>query len=228
MTKGIDAGPFGSPQRWHPLLWKVDGVEYAWERPISTQQTAYSSITQSRAWLPNSIGGLLWYNVDDTYTGCYLPFYCSIESLPQSFVGGSSDRFSWDSAWWVFDIAANYAYSKYSYIMPELRAAQKDVESTLLAFQPAVERAATQLATTNPRLATRFLTDYSVSHAELTVSRWRALAEHLIAKYNDGYVRNDQGRSTEVGYPEAWLREVIRRRPDQFRTMPKPPAKPTR
>ena len=89
MTQGIDAGPFGLPRRWRPLTWKVDGVEYAWERPISTQQTGFSSVTQSRAWLPDPVGGLVWYGLDDSYTTCYLPFYCGIDAVPQSFTGGS-------------------------------------------------------------------------------------------------------------------------------------------
>ncbi len=216
MTKGLDAGPFGSPRRWGPFLWKLDGVAYSWERSISMQQTAFSSVAQSRAGLPNPIGGLVWYGMDDSYTSCYLPFYCSIESLPKSFTVGTIDQFSWDSAWWVFDVTANYAYGKYSYMMPEIRAAQKDIESNLLAIQPAVEKTAVELAKTDPKLATRYLTDYSMMHAELTVRRWRALFEHLVMKYNDGYVR-EQGRSLEVGYPEPWLREVVRQKPDQFR-----------
>jgi dipeptidase len=220
MTKGIDAGPFGSPRRWHPLTWNVDGVEYAWERPISIQQTAFSAVTQSRGWLPNPIGGLVWYGMDDSYTSCYLPFYCGIDGLPKSFTTASIDHFSWDSAWWVFNITANHAYSRYSYMMPEIRAAQHDIESNLLALQPAVEKTATELYKSNPSLATHYLTDYSIMHAELTVSRWRALFEHLVTKYNDGYVR-EQGRSRETGYPEAWLREVFRQRPDQFRVTPK-------
>ena len=90
MTQGIDAGPYGLPQRWRPLAWKVDGVEYVWERPISTQQTAFSFVSQSRAWLPDPVGGLYWYGVDDTYTSCYIPLYCGIDALPKSYVGGSN------------------------------------------------------------------------------------------------------------------------------------------
>ena len=217
MTQGIDAGPFGLPRRWRPLTWKVDGVEYAWERPISTQQTAFSSISQSRAWLPNPIGGVIWYGMDDSFTTCYLPFYCGIDAVPKSFAAGSIKKFSWDSAWWVFNVAANYAYTKYSHIVPEIQAAQKDVESNLLALQPAVEKTAVELSKSSPNLMTRYLTDYSVMHAEQTVSRWRALTEHLITKYNDGYIRDEQGKYPDVGYPEAWLRRVLRERPEQFR-----------
>lgn len=228
MTQGVDAGPFHLPQRCRPLTAKVDNVTYGWERPISTQQTAFSSITQSRAGLPNWLGGVLWFGMDDSYTTCYLPFYCTLDTVPKSFGQGTIAKFSMDSAWWVFNLAANYAYLKYSYMVPEIQAVQKEIESNLLALQPAVEKTALELGKTDPKLAVSYLADYSVMHAEMTVERWRALVEHLITKYNDGYVRNEKGVSAEVGYPEAWLRRVIKERGDQFRlpANPVPEAKP--
>ena len=167
-------------------------------------------MSQSRAWLPDPVGGLFWYGVDDAYTSCYVPLYCGIDALPKSYMGGSNNKFSWDSAWWVFNFVSNYAYLKWSYMIPEIQACQKDIESNFLALQPAVEKTAIELLKTSPNLATRYLTDYSVMHAEQTVGRWRELAEHLITKYNDGYVRDIQGKYPEVGYPETWLRRVLR------------------
>jgi dipeptidase len=217
MTQGIDAGPYGLPRRWRPLVFKIDGVEYAWERPIATQQTAFSSISQSRAWLPNPVGGVIWFGMDDSYTTCYLPFYCCIDAVPKSFAAGTIKKFSWDSAWWVFNVAANYAYPRYSQMVPEIQAVQKEIESDLLALQPAVEKTAVELSKSSPNLMRRYLTDYCVMHGEQTVGRWQALVEHLITKYNDGYVRDPQGNYPDVGYPEAWLRRVLRERPEQFR-----------
>jgi dipeptidase len=225
MTQGVDAGPYGVPRRWRPLTWKVDGVEYCWERPIATQQSAFTFVSQSRAWLPDPVGGVYWYGVDDAYTSCYIPLYCGIDALPKSYTVGSNAHFSLDSAWWVFNLVSNYAYLKWSHMMPEIRACQKDIESNFLALQPAVEKTAVELLKTSPNLATRYLTDYSVMHGEQTVNRWRELAEHLITKYNDGYVRDINGRYPEVGYPEAWLRRVLRERPEQFKLPPEKDAK---
>ncbi len=217
MTKGIDAGPYGSPYRWRPITWAVDSVEYAWERPISTQQTAYSFVSQSRSWLPNPIGGVFWYGVDDTYSTCYIPLYCGIDTVPRSFTIGRRDNFSWESAWWVFNFVANWANLKYSYMMPEIQAVQRDIEETFLDLQPLIEKSCVDLATSNPKLLTRYLTHYSVSQAEQVVSRWKELGEYLITKYNDGYIKEENERPQEKGYPEGWLREVIKSRPDQFR-----------
>ena len=112
--------------------------------------------------------------------------------------------------------------------MPEIQAAQKDIESNLLALQPAVEKTAVELARSSPNLMTRYLTDYSVMHAEQTVDRWRALTERLITKYNDGYIRDEQGKYPNVGYPDAWLRRIVREHGEQHRLPEQKPAeKPT-
>lgn len=216
MTKGVDAGPYGTPNRWRPITWMVDSVEYTWERPISTQQTAFSFVSQSRSWLPDPVGGIIWYGVDDTYTTCYIPLYCGINDVPKSFIMGSMNKFSWESAWWVFNFVANFANLKYCYILPEIQAVQRDLEGTFLQLQPAVEKTAVSLYKSDPKLTTLYLTDYSIMHGEVVVSKWRELAEHLITKYNDGYVRDKKGRPIGKGYPESWLREVVKSRPDQF------------
>jgi dipeptidase len=217
MTKGIDAGPYGTPNRWRPMHWMVDSVEYAWERPISTQQTAFSFVSQSRSWLPDPIGGVLWYGVDDTYTTCYVPLYCGIDTVPKSYAVGSIKKFSWDSAWWVFNFVANFANLRYSYMLPEIQAVQSELESNFLKLQPWVENTAVDLSMFHPELLTDYLTNYSISQAELVVNRWRELGEHLITKYNDGYVKDENDRAQEEGYPETWLKEVVKSRPDQFR-----------
>ena len=217
MTRGVDAGPNGNPVRYRPMGWEVEGGSYTWERPISTQQTGFSMVCQSRAWLPAGVGGLTWYGLDDTDFTCYMPLYCSIEALPVSYETGSLGAFSWDSAWWVFNLVSNYAMLRYDAMIQDVRAAQADIEGTFLELQPAVEATAAQLAQSDPVLMRRYLTDYSVQHAELVARRWRQLAEHLLTTYNDGYVKDEQGRPREQGYPDAWLRQVLQQRPDQFR-----------
>jgi dipeptidase len=217
LTKGVDAGPFGSPDRCRPMSWTVDSVKYGWERSISTPQTAYSFVSQSRATLPDPIGGVFWYGLDNTYTCCYVPLYCGIDAVPHPYTIGTLSQFSWESAWWVFNFVSNYANLKYSYMLPEIQAVQAELEGEFLALQPVVEMTAAALGKSDSALMIRYLTDYSASHAEEVVARWKALGERLMTKYNDGYVKDDKGKPKERGYPEGWLREVIKSRPNQFR-----------
>ncbi len=217
MTQGVDAGPFGNPNRWRPMNFAVDGVDYTWERPISTQQTGFSFVSQARSHLPDPVGGVLWYGVDDTYTTCYFPLYCGVDAVPDSFAHGNYGEFSWDSAFWVFNLVANYATTKYSYMIEDIRSVQQELESEFVLMQDAVDRTATALHGQDPALMKRYLTAYSISAGEQVTDSWRRLAERLLVKYNDGYVRNEHGRVREVGYAEDWLRTVIEVRPQQFR-----------
>ncbi|MCF7885773.1 MAG: C69 family dipeptidase [Candidatus Marinimicrobia bacterium] len=218
MRKGVDAGPFGTPNRWRPINWEVDGQEYAWERPISTQQTGFSFIGQARNYLPDPIGGVYWYGVDDTYTTCYIPLYCSINQLPESFTIGSLQKFSWDSAWWTFNFVANFANLKYSYMIKDIQKVQNEIESKFFELQPAIESNAINLFKDGkPKLAKKYLTDYCISNGKMVVDKWKKLGEYLIVKYNDGYEKNENGRPTEQGYPKAWLQDVIKLRPEQFK-----------
>lgn len=217
MTKGIDAGPFGCPVRCRDLTWEVDGIMYSWERPISTQQTGFSFISQSRDWLPDAIGGVYWYGVDDTYTTCYIPLYCCIQGLPEPFTVGDLQRFSWDSAWWVFNFVANYANLKYSYMIKDIQEVQSTLEGQALSLQPIVEQTALELKKTDPGLLVEYLTNYSVGRGEQVVKRWRELGERLVTKYNDGYVKDERGRPRGVGYPLEWLKEVLRSKPEPFK-----------
>ena len=217
MTQGVDAGPYGTPYRWRPMQWEIDSIAYAWERPISTQQTGFSFVSQSRGWLPDPIGGVYWYGVDDTWFTCYTPLYCGINAIPKSYTIGSLQKFSWDSAWWVFNFVSNYCNLKYSYMIQDIQKVQRAIENKYIEMQPLIEKTALDIHKDHPEMLADYLTDYSVTHAEDVVVKWRELGEYLLTKYNDGYVKNDKGRPEEGGYPESWLRAVLRERPEQFK-----------
>jgi len=219
MTKDVGAGPFRLPYRWRPLTWKVDTVTYCNERAVSTQQTGFSFVAQARSWLPNPIGGVLWFGVDDTYSTVYVPMYCGIKQVPHSFaVGtGSFDQFSWDSAFWVFNFVANYAYSRYSDMIQDIQKVQRELEGKFLADQPHIEEAALVLYKQSPQLASDYLTEYSVKQGDTTVQRWKKLGEFLVYKYLDGNVKNELGKVTHPGYPESWYRRIVNETGDHFK-----------
>jgi dipeptidase len=194
------------------MTWELDGAGYVHERAISTQQTGYSLVSQSRAWLPPAIGGVLWFGVDDTAATVYMPMYTSIKRVPRSLAVGTGDfgRFDWDSAFWTFNFVSNWAYSRWSDMIQDVRRVQGELEGRFLAEQPEVEKAALDLHGRAPGLARDYLTDYSARIAGETIERWRRLGEHLVWKYLDGNVRDAQGKVTHPKYPDGWYREIIR------------------
>lgn len=221
--KGFAAGPFGCPVRWKPLAWKVEGdtTQFAWDRPISTQQTAFAFVSQLRSWLPREIGGIHWYGVDDNYTNVYIPIYCSIKTPPECFRVGSIANFTLNSAFWLFNLVANFAYTKYSYIYPEIQKVQQELEDKFFAYQMAIEKSAMELSKVSRDLAIEFLTDYSNNQSYLVMKRWRELWEYLVTRYNDGYVndvKKDFGRNPKgVGYGDEFYKQVIKEKPGYYR-----------
>jgi dipeptidase len=216
MTRDLTAGPFGAPDRWRPIDWKADGRDYSWERPISTQQVAFVFVSQSRSSVPDAVGGVYWYGMDNPYTNFFVPLYTSITEIPEAYAKGSMQAFSRDSAWWTFNFVANYANLRYSDMIQDIQKAQKEIEDLEFTVQPAIEQTARNFISSNPEMIPAFLTRYCLSNAQMNLDRWWELAEFLITKYNDGYVRGEQGRPREVGYPEKWLREEIRINPEKF------------
>jgi dipeptidase len=213
MTKDVTAGPFGAPDRWRPMKWEVDGKKYAWERPIATQQAGFVHVTQSRGHIPDEIGGVYWYGMDNPYTCFFAPFYTTITELPKSYTTGRLQQFSRDSAWWAFNFVANYANLRWSYMIKDIQKVQKEIEDVLFGLQPAVETAAMALLKKNPELIEKYLTNYCVSSAEINIDKWWRLADFLVTKYNDGYIQNEKGRPQEIGYPAEWLRREVKENP---------------
>ena len=223
MSKDAGAGPFGLPYRWRPLTFEYDGQTYINERVTVTQQTGFSFVAQMRNWLPDHIGGIFWFGVDDAGSTVYVPFYCGINKVPHTFAEGNGDMLTYsdDAAFWVFNRVAHFIYLFYDRVMPDVRKVQKELESRFAAYVPAIDAAALKLYETNPLLAREYITEYSVTTANNTVYRWKELGEFLLVKYLDGNVkqekdgellRNPWGYPMPPrfpGYPESWKKRVV-------------------
>ena len=231
MRNDVGAGPFNLPYRWRPMTWKVDDATYVHERATSTQQTGFSFVAQSRGWLPDAVGGVLWFGLDDTYSTVYVPMYCGITEAPHGYAAGTAtfSKFSWDSAFWVFNFVANWAYGRYSDMIQDIQVVQQELEGKFFAEQPEIDAAALKLHATGEALSRDFLTQYSVKQGEMVVARWRKLGEFLIWKYLDGNVRDAQGKVTHPRYADDWYRCIVRLEGDakQVKEFPTPTPVPT-
>jgi dipeptidase len=218
---GIAAGPYNNPYRWRPVFFNLEGdsVRYGWERPVSQPQTAFSYLTQARNWLPNDIGGICWYSVDDTYSNAWMPLYLGMTSVPASIAAGSPVEFDWNSAYWVFSVVNNFAYGIYDKVIPEIQKVQKEIENRAFVMTPAIDKAALALYETNPGLLPEFLTTFSINNVEYTTRRWRDLAHHIFVKFNDRYVREEMridSWPSGIGYPEDFNRRAVEERPGYY------------
>ena len=224
MTKDEGAGPYKVPYRWRPMTFKVDGQEYTNERAIATQQTGFVIVPQMRNWLPDEIGGILWFGVDDADMAVFNPIYCSVYDAPECYRVGNGDllNFSWTSAFWMHNWVANMAYHKYSFMIEDIRKVQQELENGYQQTIPAIDEAAKKLYAESPEEARKFLTWFSTTTADEATARWKKLGEYLIVKYIDGNVKKEENGQFKrnayglpaypdfPGYDENYYRSIVR------------------
>ena len=205
ITQSAGSGPWHSKLRYGSLGFKLDSTQYWFERPTATQQTGWSYVSQMNN--NSKTGGVFWFGVDDAATNVYMPFFPTMTRVPECLREGNGDlvTFSWTSAWWVFNVVANWAYTKYSVMRPVITEHQQAWEKKFNEEVPAL---------------TGDLTDYACAQAEAVVEDWQKLAIYLMTRFRDGqeykaengvFQRDRFGQPlypSRPAFPEEYLRTI--------------------
>ena len=218
LDQDLGGGIWEMPYRVSPLSYKVDGEQYFNERPTSTQQSAFSFISQMRSWMPRQVGGCFWFGNDDGNMVSYVPIYCANTRQPVCFntPGADDIHFSMDNAFWVCNWVANMVYPRYSLMFPSLKQVRDSLDAAFARAQPEIEAEAIARYANDEQALAAHMTDYSCLKAEQMMDRWRQLAYFLIVKYNDMVERPD--RDGQFYYNENGLGQTIKRpgMPERF------------
>lgn len=222
-STNIGGGLYEMPYRPTPLTFTVDGKKYFNERPISTQQSAFSFVSQLRSWMPREIGGVTWFGNDDANMIAYTPIYCGNVIQPECYntPGADAVTFSDKNAFWICNWVSNMVYPRYKQLFPELRAVRDSLEASYFASQATVERKAMELYATDKTAAVKYLNDYSNEKAQQMLGRWRDLATLIIVKYNDMAVKKVRnGKLTQSvsrpGYSDSFAHKLIKETGDWY------------
>lgn len=227
LDSDIGGGIWQMPYRVTPLYYEVDGKKYFNERTTSTQQTAWTFVSQMRSWIPREIGGCLWFGNDDCNMVAYTPVYCCATKQPLCYntPGADDVTFSMDNAFWVCNWVSNMVYPRYSTLFTDLEQVRDSLEKSYFAAQPEIEKQAGKLDGVG---RIKFLTDYTCRKGDEMIKRWRQLAFYLIVKHNDMTVRPEEnghfkrgkyGLGATVkrpGYPESYRRAIIEQTGNKF------------
>lgn len=231
LDQDIAQGLWDSPYRPTPLYFEVDGKKYFNERPTSTQQTAFSYVSQMRSWLPREIGGVLWFGNDDGNMVAYTPIYCGNTIQPECYntPGADAVTFSDKNAYWVCNWVSNMVYPRYSQMFPALKEVRDSLEQSYFVEQKQIEDHASQLYANDKAAALKYLNNYSNEKAAQMLARWKQLATYLIVRYNDMAVkpvnadgtfkRTSTGLGARVerpGYTDAARRALVKQTGDNF------------
>lgn len=225
---GLGAGPYEMPYRPTPLSYEVDGKKYFNERPISTQQASCIYVAQMRSWLPDHVGGVLWFGNDDANMVAMVPIYCCAQGAPECFDERTGDTFtfSFKSAFWMQNWVANMVYLRYNLLYPELQQVRDRLESDFNAMQHDVEKKALAMTEAEAR---KYLSDYSHKQSAKMMDEWMQLAQLIVVKYNDmavkkvdkqgNYLKTPGGNQVPVnrpGYPESYRRAIVKESGDKY------------
>ena len=232
MTKDPGAGPFHAPSRFRPLSYKVDGKGYRHERPVATQQTAWSFVAQCRSGLPDAIGGVLWFGTDDANTTVYMPFYCSMTEVPEEVRPGNGDllTFSPTANFWMNNWVANQAYNRYELMIPDIRRVQTALEDSYRSSRPNKEGELLSMFEKGDIAGLEAAVNAEgASIAKEATDRYRELAQYLLVRHLDGAMkqadkdgnlkRNPYGRSLapdSPGYSQEFYDNIVRSTGDHF------------
>ena len=222
MTADVSAGPWASPYRNQPVNYKSsDGTDMFRERPIGCQQSGMTMVCQMRDWLPDAVGGVTYFNMDDASMVAYVPVYCGIDRIPDPFRRENNDirEFSTESAFWMNNFVANMVYPRYSAMIGDLREAQSELEDFYAEDQKTV-------ATEAPKLTagemTEYLTRKTLDYTDMMMKRWDKLAKLLIVKHNDQIMQPSEngvvvaGRRTSPAYAPAFIDAVKSETGDRY------------
>lgn len=233
MTEDIGAGPFKVPYRWRPAKYEVDGEKYTHERAVATQQTAWSFVSQSRADMPDEVGGIFWFGTDDANTSVYMPLYCSMTEVPEEVRPGNGDlnNFSMNSNFWMTNWVANQAYNRYNKMIPDIRKVQSGLEDKYHATRPDVEKKLIALKEAGDiEGLKKAVNEEAAAIAKETTDAYRDLAIYLLVRYLDGNVKpvDADGKFTLTkhgvptppafgGYNQEYFDNIVRTTGDHFK-----------
>lgn len=209
MTTDIGAGGNSLPYRWRPMSFEWEDKTYINERAIATQQTGFWFVAQSRGYLPDEVGALIWFGCDDAATSYLTPIYVNTKSVPECLRVGNGDmlHYSATSQFWMCNRVANACYKMYNKMAPVVRTAIDDFENYQMDVAvPQMDAALSDLVSAGRvGKALKKMTDYSVNTAMTQFEKWTRLEELLLVKFIDGNVKaqNEDGSFVHSEYSEG-------------------------
>ena len=212
MTQDIGAGGNALPYRWRPMSFKAEGGTYLNERAIATQQTGFWMVGQARDYVPDEVGGILWFGTDDAATSYVTPIYTSTTEVPECFRVGNGDmlHYSPTSSFWINNRISNACYKMYNIMAPYVRAKVDAFETdqmerrthsvdsmAVVMYNQVVVKLQKKLSSKGDVMVSskpfakvvKYVTDYTVNTAQEQFSAWQKLEEELLVKFMDGNVK---------------------------------------
>jgi dipeptidase len=207
---GTELDEYGAQDAAYPTL--VDPVTghyrlapvWCRSRIIGCPQAVTTWVTQSRDWLPDPIGGLLWGGLAAGATSPHIPWYaCNLRTPPEYQIGDAGDNSVYlpDSAYWLFENIGNLMGLFYQGTVDVVKPVWQTFDERAFKAQTAVEETALRLHAQSPAEAAEYLTTYANGLAVEALQVGREMLGKIFTRI--ALVNNPQ---TSRGYedPKTW------------------------
>jgi len=154
-----------------------------WRRNVA--RGGYGMVAQLRSWLPNEIGGVYWVYLDNQAVGPYLPVYCGVQQMPESYAIFDPDQFDDASAKWTYDEVDNLLYLNWQEGFKIVKAEQAALEESFYS-EMGLETDTFQAMLKEDRLkALQAITAKVEERATRNVETYRKLRKTLLTKFTN-------------------------------------------
>jgi dipeptidase len=170
-------------------LFRINGG-WGWlgERTIARWYTMYATITQSREWLPNEVGGVVWMAMDNVATSIYVPLYCSISDVSKYYKApGRVNGYSRESAWWAFNRLGTLTAQRWGDMRKDVTAVWKPMQNELFNNQESFEKETLSLLKNDKTKALKHLTEYGIKWGDKVIETAWKLGDELWTKYDEKF-----------------------------------------
>ena len=181
-TKSPYANPFMHYDMM-PLLKVNGGWGKMGERCIARYYCTYVTVTQSRDWLPDPVGGVVWLGWDNPAMTTYVPLYCGITDVPDSWKVCGRPKYDRGCAWWAFNRVADLSAQKWGHMRVDVDSARVAFEEEAFRSRADIEEKALELHEKNPKKARKYLTEYVMDYSDRVTRGYWDLGDHLWTKY---------------------------------------------
>ncbi|MGE5508397.1 MAG: dipeptidase [Chitinophagales bacterium] len=182
--KGWQKSPMATPQvdsTWRGLL------DIDFYRPIARYYCSYFFVSQARSWLPDEIGGVAWFGLDNPEMSVFVPVYSGQTEVPPSWANVDRTKLDWNSAWWAFALVDDSVNRRYQSLMPKLEAVRDLLQQKFYDKQGEVEKRALELYKSDPKAALKVVSDYSQACMLESQQVYRGLVDQFLFELNNNW-----------------------------------------
>mmetsp|Transcript_59209 Transcript_59209/g.138685 ORF Transcript_59209/g.138685 Transcript_59209/m.138685 type:complete len:587 (-) Transcript_59209:132-1892(-) len=194
MTKGIQAGPFGSPDRYQTASSKVKG---SWERSIALYRTNAVYVQQLHhpgAGRPEGTASVAWYAAGPPHYAAFVPIPSGVNETIHALQFANPKKFENYSMNWLVRRVMDVCQIRFDVMHRDVYNAQQAMEMDGDALVQKVRLANFSSPTE--------LNKAFQEHADKVLLKWKELMPYLISRFSDN---TDIESMQSLNYPDAWL-----------------------